>query len=135
MKKLFTLLLVALATQINFAQDSDFKKDVIKYIEVSGAASQFSMALDQIKTMIPEEKHEEFTKDFNNTLPSLYSNIADAYMEEFTHQDIKKILEFYNSEVGKKIQAKQDILMDKAMGAAEHWSMDLQLILMKYLEE
>ncbi len=134
MKKLFTVLAVVIAVQFGTAQNDAFKQDAIKVIEKSGAGAQFGMVLDQIKTMIPEDRHEELTKDFNSTLPSLYSKIAEVYMEEFTHDDIKKILSFYDSEVGKKFSLKQGDLMEKAMVAGEQWGMDLQVILMKYME-
>ncbi len=134
MKKLFTILAVVVAVQFGTAQNDTFKQDAIKVIEKSGAGAQFGMVLDQIKTMVPEDKHEELTKDFNATLPSLYSKIAEVYMEEFSHDDIKKILSFYESEVGKKLGSKQGDLMEKAMVAGEQWGMDLQMIMMKYME-
>ena len=72
MKKLFTVLAVVIAVQFGTAQNDAFKQDAIKVIEKSGAGAQFGMVLDQIKTMVPEDRHEELTKDFNSTLPSLY---------------------------------------------------------------
>lgn len=134
MKKLFTVLAVVIAVQFGTAQNDAFKQDAIKVIEKSGAGAQFGMVLDQIKTMVPEDRHEELTKDFNSTLPSLYSKIAEVYMEEFTHDDLKKILSFYESEVGKKLGSKQGDLMEKGMVAGEQWGMDLQVLLMKYME-
>ncbi|MGE4345888.1 MAG: DUF2059 domain-containing protein [Flavobacteriaceae bacterium] len=134
MKKMFTLLLVVAATQFGLAQNDAFKQDAVKVIEKSGAGSQFEMVLDQIKTMVPEEKHEELTKDFKSTLPALYSKIAEVYMEEFSHNDIKQILGFYESEVGKKLSSKQEALFEKSMSAGEQWGLDLQVIMMKYME-
>lgn len=134
MKKMFTLLLVVVATQFGLAQNDAFKQDAVKVIEKSGAGSQFEMVLDQIKTMVPEEKHEELTKDFKSTLPALYSKIAEVYMEEFSHNDIKQILGFYESEVGKKLSSKQEALFEKSMSAGEQWGLDLQVIMMKYME-
>lgn len=134
MKKMFSLLLVVAAAQFGLAQNDAFKQDAIKVIEKSGAGSQFEMVLDQIKTMIPEEKHEELTKDFKATLPNLYSKIADVYMEEFTHEDIKKMLAFYESEIGKKLSSKQDVLFEKSMAAGEQWGLDLQMLMMKYMD-
>ncbi|MFA5555698.1 MAG: DUF2059 domain-containing protein [Flavobacteriaceae bacterium] len=131
---MFTLLLVVAATQFGLAQNDAFKQDAVKVIEKSGAGSQFEMVLDQIKTMVPEEKHEELTKDFKSTLPALYSKIAEVYMEEFSHNDIKQILGFYESEVGKKLSSKQEALFEKSMSAGEQWGLDLQVIMMKYME-
>lgn len=134
MKKIFTLLLVVAATQFGLAQDDAFKQDAVKVIEKSGAGSQFEMVLDQIKTMVPEEKHEELSKDFKSTLPALYSKIAEVYMEEFSHDEIKQMLAFYESEIGKKVSSKQDVLFEKSMSAGEQWGLDLQVIMMKYME-
>lgn len=133
MKKLFTLLILVAATHLGFAQDNAFKKDIIKFIEISGATSHFDIALNQIKTMVPESSHEELTKDFKATLPSLYAKIADIYQEEFTHDDIKKLLAFYESEVGKKISSKQSAIFEKSMLAGEQWGLDLQALIMKYM--
>lgn len=134
MKKLFTVLAVVIAAQFGMAQNDAFKKDAIKVIEKSGAGAQFGMVLDQIKPMVDESRHEELTKDFNETLPSLYEKMADVYMEEFTHDDIKQILAFYESEFGQKLGQKQGVLMEKAMKAGEQWGLDLQVLMMKYME-
>ncbi|HUH51757.1 MAG TPA: DUF2059 domain-containing protein [Flavobacterium sp.] len=135
MKRFLTLLVVVATIQFGFSQDDSFKKDVLKFMEMSGATSPIKSVAEQIKTMVPEEQHEEFQKDFDATLPSLFSKIADAYMEEFTHKDIKQILAFYESEVGKKLSAKQGIMYDKAEQAGEHWGLDLQMVMMKYMQE
>lgn len=134
MKKIFTLLAVVIATQFGFSQDDAFKKDAAKLIESSGAAVHFDLVLDQIKTMIPEDRHEELTKDFNSTLPSLYSKIAEVYTEEFTHNDVKQMLAFYDSEIGKKLASKQKAIVEKSAIAGEQWGLDLQVIMMKYME-
>lgn len=135
MKKFLTLLVVVATVQFGFSQEDSFKKDVLRFMEMSGATAPIKSVSEQIKTMVPEEQHEEFQKDFDATLPSLFSKIADAYMEEFTHKDIKQILAFYESEVGRKLSAKQAILYDKAEQAGEHWGLDLQLVMMKYMQE
>ncbi len=135
MKKFLTLLVVVATVQFGFSQEDSFKKDVLRFMEMSGATAPIKSVAEQIKTMVPEEQHEEFQKDFDATLPSLFSKIADAYMEEFTHQDIKQILAFYESEVGRKLSDKQAILYDKAEQAGEHWGLDLQLVMMKYMQE
>lgn len=135
MKKIVTAALIVMATQFGFAQQDAFKQDVLKYMEMAGITVPIKNVGEQLKTMVPEEKHAEFQKDFDSTLPSLFSKIAEVYMEEFTHDEIKKMITFYNSEVGKKLTAKQEILMEKSEKAGEHWGLDLQLALMKYMEQ
>lgn len=134
MKKVFTILAVVIATQFGFSQEDAFKKDAAKLIEASGTAVHFDMVLDQIKTMVPEDKHQELTEDFNSTLPDLYAKIAEVYTEEFTHDDIKQMLAFYNSEIGKKLASKQKDIVERSAVAGEQWGLDLQMIMMKYME-
>lgn len=122
-------------THFGFAQDSSaFKADIIRFLEVSGATEPIRGIGEQIKMMIPEDRHEEFTKDFESTLPSLFSKIADIYMAEFTHDEIKQILAFYDSDLGKKVASKTGELMEKASVAGEQWGLDLQMIMSKYME-
>ena len=133
MKKLILSVVVLLVTQLTMAQDS-FKADVIKVLKASGSAAQMEAAKEQIKEMIPEAKAEEFSKEFDATLPSLYDEMAKVYMETYTQEDIKAMLKFYESPVGKKITEKAGELYKKNMEAAKEWSMGLQGIMMKYME-
>ena len=135
MKKFLTLLTLLAITHFGFAQDnSAFKADIIRFLEISGATEPIRGIGEQIKMMIPEDRHEEFTKDFESTLPSLFSKIADIYMAEFTHDEIKQILAFYDSDLGKKVASKTGELMEKATIAGEQWGLDLQMIMSKYME-
>jgi|SRR5690606_13433724 len=133
MKKLLTLLVVMTMTQFGFSQEtSAFKTDIIRFLEVSGVTDPIRGVGDQIKAMIPEEHHEQFTKDFEATLPPLFSKMADIYMEEFTHDEIRQILAFYESDLGKKVASKTNDLMEKAAVAGEQWMLDLEMVLSKY---
>lgn len=134
MKKFILSVVVLLVTQLTIAQDA-FKADVIKVIKASGSAAQMEAAKDQIKAMIPEAKFEEFSKDFDATLPSLYEAMAKNYMETYTHDDIKAMLKFYESPVGKKISEKAKDMLKKNMEAGQEWGMELQGMMMKYMEE
>ena len=133
MKKLILAVVVLFVTQLSLAQDA-FKNDVIKVIKASGSAAQMEAAKDQIKAMIPEAKFEEFSKEFDATLPSLYESIAKIYMETYTHEDIKAMLKFYESPVGKKISENAGELYKKSMEAGQEWGPSLQGMMMKYME-
>jgi len=133
MKKLILTVVVLLVTQLSLAQDA-FKNDVLKVIKASGSAAQMEAAKDQIKAMIPESRFEEFSKDFDATLPSLYDSMAKNYMETYTHDEIKAMLKFYESPVGKKITENAAEILKKNMEAGKDWGTELQSIMMKYME-
>ncbi|HEX9979496.1 MAG TPA: DUF2059 domain-containing protein [Flavobacterium sp.] len=134
MKKIVLVIAVALFTQLGMAQDDAFKKDVMKVIEMNGSATQMKMVKDQILKMVPAEKQAAFLIEFESTLPALYDKIATVYMETYTKDDIKAMLTFYNSPVGKKIQDKSGVVAEKTQTAAQEWGQGLQGMMMKYMQ-
>ena len=133
MKKILATLVIVFVAQFATAQDA-FKADVLKVLKASGSAAQMEIAKEQVMNNIPESKRAEFSKDFDASLPSLYDKMAKVYMEVYTHDDIKKMLEFYNSPVGKKIAEKASELTKKNMAASQEWGMELQGMMMKYMQ-
>ncbi len=127
----FTLLLVA---QVGFSQDDAFKKDVLKVIEMSGAANQMKSAKDQIIQMVPKEKQAAFILEFDATMPALYDKMAVIYMGIYTKDDIKAMLAFYESPIGKKINEKAGEIMEKSQAVGKEWGEELQGMMMKYMQ-
>ena len=132
MKKVLLLAFVVFASSFTFAQDA-FKEDVLKLIKKSGATAQMEMAKKQIMEMIPEAKHAEFSKEFDSTMPALYEKMVGVYKEEFTHDEVKELLKFYETPAGKKMGEKSGVLFEKSMAAAQDWGQSLQAIMMKYM--
>lgn len=135
MKKLFIATAFLFAVQLASAQTNEaFKKDVIEYVKLSGSAAQVTAVLEPIMAQIPEDKRADLKKDIDATLPSLYEKIANVMMKYYTHDDVKKMIEFYNSPVGKKIQEVTPKMTKDQMQAGQEWGMQLQGILMKYMQ-
>lgn len=53
-------------------------------------------------------------------------------MKEFTRDEIKALVKFYNTDLGKKLAVKQLGLTQKAMAFGQSWSMEVQAIAQKY---
>ena len=134
MKNLFIAATMLLSAQFVSAQSADIKKDAIEAIKISGAAAGITAVLEPIMEQMPEEKRADFKKEFEAALPSLYENMADTMMKYYSHDDIKKMLEFYNSPVGLKMQKNAQQITKDQMKAGEEWGMQLQGLLMKYLQ-
>jgi hypothetical protein len=113
--------------------DEAFKKDVIKVIEKNGSAGQLNSAKNQILGMIPEEKHAAFLVEFEALMPKVYDGIAKVYMEVYTKADIKTMLEFYESPVGKKMTEKAGEISEKSMASAQELNGEIQAMVMKYM--
>ena len=135
MKKLLLSIAFLLIAQITTAQDANFKADVLKLISISGADAQIKIIKPQILNMIPENKKEGFSKEFDASIPSLLDKMANVYMEIYTPADIKAMIVFYESPVGKKMSEKAGELGQKSMQAGQEWSQELQVLITKYKEE
>jgi uncharacterized protein len=134
MKKITLLLLVVFAAQFSFSQeDADFKKDVLKVIERSGASGQMAAAKKQILTMIPEDKHAAFLIEFEAFMPKVNDATAKIYMEEYTKEDVKAMLAFYDSPIGKKMAEKAETIASKSQEAMMSLKGDMQALVMKYM--
>ncbi len=132
MKKILLVcfFMVAIATQ---AQDNtDFKNETIEFIKLTGAGAAFENAIAQIGGMVSEENKEAYTTEANGTLDGLYGKMADLYMAEFTQDEMKELVAFYNTDLGKKLAEKQLGLTQKAMMFGQSWGMEVQTIAQKY---
>lgn len=136
MKKFILTFAFLVVTQFGFSQavDEAFKKDVLKVIERSGAGGQMASAKKQILAMIPEEKHAAFLIEFDALLPKVYEASAKVYMEEYTKEDIKAMLAFYESPVGKKMAEKSEVVASKSQDSMKDLQGDIQAIVMKYMQ-
>lgn len=132
MKKivLVCLFLTALATQ---AQDNaDFKTETVEFLKITGAATAFENAIAQIGAGVSETNKEAYTSEAMGTLDGLYDKMADLYMAEFTQDEIRELVVFYNTSLGKKLAEKQVGLSQKAMMFGQSWGMEVSAIAQKY---
>mgnify|MGYP006170766843 CR=1 FL=1 len=133
MKKIVLVAFLVLSSAVTFAQDA-FKKDVLEMMKVSGVNASMDAAKKQVVSMIPADKQAEFTKEFDAILAKVADQQAKNYMEVYTHDDIKAMLKFYESPVGKKIQEKASILTEKSMEIQQNIGMEIQGLMMKYMQ-
>ena len=134
MKKtiLMTMLLFFGAMTTISAQDDAYKADAVKLVKLSADAAEAGLA--QVYTMIPEAKLDAFKKELEPVMNRYYEKIAVKSMEYYTHDDIKKLLKFYNSELGQKNLKVQEEMAKAAMGSmAQELQQDLMPIMQKYL--
>ncbi|TNJ47028.1 DUF2059 domain-containing protein [Tamlana fucoidanivorans] len=134
MKKnlLICLFTIALSSTFYAQDNSGFKKETVEFIKITGAAKAFEKAIAQIGAMVPETNKEAYTNEANGTLEPLYNQMADLYMAEFTAAEITQLINFYKTDLGKKLASKQVELTQKAMAFGQSWGMKVQAIAQKY---
>ena len=136
MKKLIVTAALLLVANLGIAQTQEFKNDVKRMITISGAAgsSQIEMAKKQVMPMIAADKQEAFSKEFDALLTGFMTEIEKFYLTEFTHDDIKQILKFYDSPVGKKMTQKATALSERIAPQTQELGGKVQELVMKYMQ-
>jgi hypothetical protein len=108
----------------------------MKLIVKSGANGAIDSAKKQIFNRIPDKNHQSFSKEFEASLPKLHEKLALVYMELYSHEDIKDLLQFNETPIGKKMSTNTGLIMEKSMEIGSQWGQDeLQTIITKYLKE
>ncbi|MCA0349910.1 MAG: DUF2059 domain-containing protein [Bacteroidetes bacterium] len=134
MKKLVFAVAFAILSTVSFAQEKASKADVLKVIERSGAQGQMNAAKKQILTMIPADKQAAFLIEFDAIIAKSQDKTADLYIEEYTKDDIKAMLAFYESPVGKKMAEKSEKIAEKQQASMMELQGEIQTMMMKYMQ-
>ena len=132
MKKIILLAFLFLTISIQAQDHSEFKKETVTFIKLTGAGAAFENAIAQLGTMVSDANKEAYTKEAKGTLDDLYAKIVEFYMEDFTQDEIQKLIAFYKTDLGKKLADKQLSLVQKSMALGQEWGAKVQGIAQKY---
>lgn len=111
--------------------DEEFKADTIKLMKLT-SATIFMDLIYQMQAGVPDANKEAFAKEAEGTTKGLMGEIAAIYMQEFTHNEVKDMVSFYESPTGKKMASKTGPIMQKSMTIGQSWAMELQQLVQKY---
>ena len=135
MKKVICMFfLMFIGFQSQAQENKDLQEKAVQLIEMT-SGQQFDIMLDPIVKMIPEKNREAFKKEMMASLDDIYVRLAEVYTEKFTEAEIDQILAFYETPVGEKMRAITPELTKKGMEIGQQWGMELQPIMMKYMQE
>lgn len=143
MVRLFFVLGLLLASLLINAQDAEFTKDVDKLLKVNGSTASYDMAFDQIvaqfKMMKPTVSDDVWgkmrTEVFDKEIAELRKQLVPVYMKHLTHTDVKELIQFYESPLGKKLTAATGKITFESMQMAQTWGMGLGNKINAYLQE
>lgn len=99
-------------TSTVFSQQKSYHEDAMRYFELNGTEKQYSEAIDQMFSLlrsqyssqnIPENVWNELQGDKKGPLLTIKSLLVSAYRSNFSHQELKQLLTFYESETGKQV--------------------------------
>ena len=135
MKKLIsTLSLILIFTNLSFAQaDNEYKEALQTMFKVSGSEEMYQTAIEQMFTMfkgqyssVKDEVWVSLEAEFKNTsINDLIEMLTPTYQKHLTLEDIKGLIEFYRTPVGKKYAKKSPMIMQESMQIGQQWGMKI----------
>ena len=110
--------------------------DIVKLLRVSGADKMSSQIFDamiaQFKPLAPNANWAEIKRKAN--LDGLLYECVPVYDKYYTHDDIKQLIKFYESPLGKKLVETSPLVMNESMAIGQKWGEKLAQVIMSELK-
>ncbi len=95
----------------NFSKQSEQGKDILKLMEVNGSEASYDLVYDQMvaqfkmmKPSVPQITWDMDKRDvFDKEIAGLQKQLILLYQKNFTAEEIKQLIVFYTSPLGKKL--------------------------------
>lgn len=139
MKKWPFAVLIALCAVFS-AYGQTKKQDIIKLLDMMDTEAQVSQMVDlmipSMQSMAPEAPAKFWTK-FKAGIKSndFIEMIIPIYDKYFSHDDIKSLIKFYESPIGKKLVKVTPMLTQDSYYAGEKWGEELASSIIKELKK
>lgn len=133
-KKLLTLSLFIFISLTAFGQtDKEYSKTLKKMFEVSGSGESFQTAIDQMfalykqqYTEVDSEVWSGLEKEFSKTsLNDLTEMLVPVYSKYLSLEDLKELIKFYETKVGKKFAKSNPLILQESMQVGQEWGMKI----------
>ncbi len=140
---LLTLALLSVGTAMAQAPAGEAaakRQDIRKLLELTGAAkigqqiaAQMIPMFKQANPQAPPAFWNEVQKEFNPE--SMIELVIPIYDKHLTHDDIKGLIAFYQSPLGRKMAAATPQIAQESMQAGQQWGLQIAQRIQKRLEE
>jgi hypothetical protein len=125
------------------AQTSDYDNDLVKLLQVNGSTETYNMVYDQVKTQlqmmkpgVPDSIWSNLKREvYDVEIIELTKQMVPLYKKHFTHADVKELISFYESPLGKKLITETALLGKETMQIGQSWGMNLMTKLNGWLVE
>lgn len=115
-----------------YAQDAASSKDedIRRLLDLSGAGDMGVQVMEQMITAFKQAQSgvpDKFWTDFMTEVDSdeLTELVVPIYDKHLTHDDVRQLITFYETPVGKKLIAVQPKIMQESMLAGQRWGQEI----------
>lgn len=121
---------VAAAAPAAPALDPAFEADIRKLLELTGAAAMGQQMMDQMMASMKPMMGgagDAFWEDFRKEVDAneLVNRIVPVYAAHLTHDEVKQLIVFFESPVGRKLVAEQPAMMQESMLIGQQWGAEV----------
>jgi uncharacterized protein len=126
MKQLLLIFFVSMLAVKANAQSDGKEKLIKEMLELSGAKKMalqtMEMMIGSFKKSMPTVENnfwDEFMKEADND--ELVNMIIPVYAKHFTEKEVKELIAFYKTPIGKKLVEKLPLISQESFGIGEAW--------------
>lgn len=143
-KVIFALFILVTTVSSGLAQDNNnYRSTLKKMLEAGGSEASFKVVIKQMfdmmkqqKTNVPDNIWSEFEKEFSTTsMDELVDMLLPVYQKHMTVGDLEKVIEFYQTPIGKKYAEKTPLIMRESMQVGQQWGMKISKKFQEKLQE
>jgi hypothetical protein len=140
MKQVLIITIFAISSLHLNAQQTAVEQDVRQLLELTGAAKLGIQAMEMMITQFqqgapdaPNEFWTEFKKEIKPE--SLVNLLVPIYKKHFTQAEIKQLIAFYQTPIGKKVTATLPAVTQESMVAGQQWGQQIGAKVVQQLQE
>jgi hypothetical protein len=116
------------------------RQDIRKLMELTGAAkigqqmaAQMIPMFKQSNPQVPQKFWDNVMKEFD--AKSMIDLVVPIYDKHLTHDDVKGLIAFYQSPLGRKMTSVMPQIAQESMQVGQQWGMQVAQRIQKRLEE
>lgn len=126
------------------AQDDEYRQQLTKMLDKSGALASADVIMDQLIPAMKQITAKEVPADFwdsfrakwnRKTKDKLVEIYVPIYKKYLTLADLKQIVAFYESPVGKKLAAATPSMTSEGMQAGQQLGMEIAQEMMQEMQQ
>ncbi|SFU57372.1 hypothetical protein SAMN05216480_1085 [Pustulibacterium marinum] len=133
MRKLFlTIMLFVGVVSISHAQEDSYAKTLKTLFDLNGSKESYVAVLDQVAQMYKaqspsnSEAVDEFINEMKSTsIDDLVQMLVPVYKKQLTEDDLKALIKFYQTPIGKKYAEATPAITSESMQVGQQWGMQL----------
>lgn len=131
MKK--NLLLFLLLFSVTAAMGQANRNDVRKLLDLDGTVQKYTNLVSRFGKQLPSDRRKEFMTDANRIVQQFVEVQVKNYAAEFSQNEVLKLVDFYQSPLGKKYVQKNIEANSNRHAELQNFEIEIQGLAMKYM--